>query len=171
MSTVTYRPNGAGTNTDITYQEPFSTSHYDKVDEESPDDSTTYVYTFNITYLVDTYNFANPSETGIIDSIAVYFRSKTIFAGNTGEAKAAIYVGSTLYYGSEENITSTWANFSNTWTTNPATSAAWTWSDLNSLEIGVALKSAANQGVCCTQVYVVITYHPSGGSYAVALGL
>lgn len=170
MSTVTYRPNGAGTNTNITYQEPNSTSHYDKVDEASPDDATTFVYTTSTSYQADTYAFANPTETGIIDSITVYFRSATYWAG-TGYAKAAIYVGSTLYYGSEETLSSTWATFSKTWTTNPGTSAAWTWSDLNALEIGVALKYASGGAADCTQVYVVITYHAAGGSYAVALGL
>jgi len=43
--TTTLRPNAAGDETDITYQEPSSGAHWDKVNEEAADDFSTYVYT------------------------------------------------------------------------------------------------------------------------------
>jgi hypothetical protein len=41
----TIRPDGAGDETSITTQFPDELYHYDKVDEESSDEDTTYVYT------------------------------------------------------------------------------------------------------------------------------
>lgn len=172
MSTATYRPNGAGTNTNIEIQYPASTAHYDKVDEASKDDDTTYVYTGSATYRLDTYAFANPTETGIINSITVYAacaRSSSC----TGKAKVAIYTsGQAAQYGSEETLGTSYVTYEKAWTTNPWTSAAWSWSDLNALEIGVSLKGDDSTYVVkCTQVYIVIDYSAGGGSYAVALGL
>ena len=166
MTTVTYRPTAAGTYTNVASGD---TPHWDAVNEVSADDNTTYISTSSASYQVDTYNFANPTQTGTINSITLYFRCAA--ATGTDYGKAAIYVGSTLYYGSEEAVTTSWTTKSKTWTTNPATSSAWSWSDLNSLEIGVALKKGSAV-VMCTQVYLVIDYTATtGGSYAVVLGL
>ena len=170
MSTVTYRPNAAGSNTAISSQEPSSTSHYDKVDDVTADDNTTYIWTFSLSYELDTFNFANPSETGTISQITVYARCAR---NSSAYAKIAIFTsGQAAAYGSEITLTDSWVTSNYTWSTNPWTSSAWSWSDLNSLEIGVALKAGSGGASFCTQVYIVITYiTPSGRSYAKVVGL
>ena len=55
MATETLRPNGAGSQTGIGAQEPASGSHYDKVDESTADDDTTYVYTTSSSSVSDLY--------------------------------------------------------------------------------------------------------------------
>jgi len=44
MATEILRPNAAGDETTIASQYPDSGAHWDKVDEETPDNDTTYVY-------------------------------------------------------------------------------------------------------------------------------
>ena len=43
MATETLRPNANGSTNDL-YQDPGTGSNYDKVDEETPDGNSTYVY-------------------------------------------------------------------------------------------------------------------------------
>jgi hypothetical protein len=73
--TETLRPNATGDDTNIAQQYPSSGAHWDKVDEATADDFTTYVSTNSTTYQRDLYNM--PSHTtpaGRIDSITAYFR-------------------------------------------------------------------------------------------------
>ena len=73
MSIETLRPNAAGDVTDIAYQEPNSTAHWDKVDDSgTSDESTTYVYSEYSTIKRDLYNLPNPSCVGPISKIKVY---------------------------------------------------------------------------------------------------
>lgn len=165
MTTVIYRPNAAGTTTNITSG---GSTHWDQVNEVGDGAG---IYTNSTSYQLDTYNFANPTETGTINSVKVYVKLYTDTSG-TSYGKAAIRSGATDYYGSEESVTSSAATYSKTWTTDPATSAAWTWSGINSLEIGVSLKYASGSYVNCVKVYVEIDYTAAAGSsYAIALGV
>ena len=159
-----YRPNGDGTYTNIASG---ASPHWDQVNEAGDGSG---IYTNSVTYEYDTYAFADPTETGTINSVTVHIRCFTDTAG-TSYAKAAIRSGGTMYYGSEESVTSTTTSFSKTWTTDPKTSAAWTWSNLNSAEIGVSLKYGTGSYVNCSQVYVEIDFTRIGGSYARAIGL
>jgi len=162
MPTAIYRPNADGSYTNIWY--PSGVSHYNLVDEDVSDDFTTKVYSnINDTY-VDTYNFANPVERGIINSVTVYVRCCSD-SGVFAYSKPSIYTsGQTIASGSLVQILNTWSNVSNTWTVNPWTSTAWTWKDLDSLEIGVGLYYSSGPGyIYCTQVWIAIDYTPAAG--------
>lgn len=168
--TATYRPASAGSNTNCS-QEPATGANYDKVDEESSDGSTTYIYRTANTYAVDTYNFATPSETGQIASIAVH--ALVCSAGyKTTYQKLALYIGSTVYYGSEKSTSSiSFSEISETWETNPADSGAWDWSDLTDLQFGIALKGTGTYLAACTRIWLVITYNKAYGNFARVVGL
>jgi hypothetical protein len=75
-------------------------------------------------------------------------------------ARAAIKTNGTVYTGSEESIIGdTFVSKSYQWTTNPNTSSAWTWSEIDALQIGADLKTFYDHDdVELTQVYIEVNY-------------
>jgi len=160
MSTLTLRPNAAGDETSITYQWPNSTYHWDKVDEVTPDNDT-YVFVEASSYKRDLYSLPDhTTESGTINSIKIYFRCHSDDVTHC-RAKPSLKSDSTVTDGTEITPTQgVWTTYSETWTTNPADSAAWEWADIDALQIGVSLYGYADdgKGSFCTQVYVVVDY-------------
>ncbi len=155
----TLRPTAAGDTTGISSQEPDSGAHWDKVDDETADDLSTYIYTSSTSYEIDLYNISNHSEgAGTINSVTVFSR----FSGDTGRtgyAKAIIKTHDMTYEGNAESQTgTTFADESYTWTINPNTSSAWTWNEIDALQAGVSLRGSSGYNAYCTQVYVVVDY-------------
>lgn len=138
---------------------PGSGSNYQMVDEVSADEASTKntKYEGN-TDLHDSFIFPATSGTGTINSITLNARF------NSGDAEGAytlfVRVGGTNYYSS--NCTpqpTSWTTFNKTWSTNPDTSSAWTWSDLDSLEAGYRHRYGSSlQWIQCTQFNVSIDY-------------
>ncbi len=175
-NSLTIRPNGAGSETSISYQYPDSGSHYDKVDEETADDDSTYVWTPDTaSWERDLYALEDTSQTGDIEKIKVYWRvecSNPIIcdACAMGQAsKPSIRTHNTTYDGSETDhydACNSYYTYSREWTTNPYTGNAWTWDEINSLEAGANLYADSDAGYArLTQVYVEVyygTYQTSG---------
>ena len=172
------RPNGAGSETSISYQYPSSGSHYDKVDEETADDDTTYVWTDTNTLERDLYALQDTSQTGDIEKIKVYWRVECYGAEQADlcdeaqASKPSIRTHNTIYDGSQTShgyAVDTYYTYSQEWTTNPYTGNAWTWDEINSLETGVNLYSSGLEAgeARCTQVYVEVYYstYPTSGSF------
>jgi len=152
------RPNAAGDITNIKYQDPTSGMHWEKVDDVTPDGDSTNIWQYqgsaNTNY--DLFNLPSPSASGTINFIKVYAHCKESFSGS---AKIKIKTGGTEYdNGSSLALTSSWTNYSHQWDTNPATGLAWTWDDIDNLQIGVALGGASYNISYCTQVYVAVEY-------------
>jgi hypothetical protein len=161
MAIETLRPNAAGDETSLS-QYPASTYHWDKVDEATADDNTTYVYTTAASYQRDLYNLpAHSVGSGTINSITIYFRIAINYSGTTVYAKPSQKSGTTVTDGTEVTRTGaiTYLTYSQTYTTNPATGVAYTWDEIDALQIGVCLKSGI-YGISarCTQVYVEVDY-------------
>jgi len=57
------------------------------------------------------------------------------------------------------NSPSSYTNWSESWDTNPVTGIAWTWEDIQNLQIGIAIFEIQGSGTC-TQLYAVVTYLP-----------
>jgi hypothetical protein len=154
-ATETLRPDAAGDETSITSQQPSSTFHWDKVDEVSADDSTTFVYTSSASYLRDLFNFpAHSIGSGAISSVTIYFRIEGVTG--TGYAKPSQKSNTTVTDGTEVSQGSTsWSTKSQIYYTNPATGSAYTWPEIDNLQVGVSLKNCS-----CTQVYFVVNYTP-----------
>ncbi len=106
------------------------------------------------------------SYVEIIEGVTVYVQTRH----NASSAKACLKTYGTVY---EENVGgySAWTTLSHTWTTNPYTGKAWTWDEINALEIGVALNHAASSPVWsdCTQVYAEVKYSLDGVQNVVTL--
>ncbi len=158
MATLVLRPNAAGDETAIPSQEPTSGAHWDKVDEATPDNDTTFVYNLTTSYLRDLYNIPDhTTEAGTINSVKIYFRCGS--GGANSYAKPSLKSDSTVTDGTEVNIAAgTYTTYSQTWTTNPADSGVWAWADIDALQIGVSLKGATSTAGQCTQVYVEVDY-------------
>ena len=159
MAVETLRPNAAGDTTDIQAQYPVSTFHYDKVDEAVSDGDTTYVYIYSddAWSKYDLYNLPSHSiGSGTINSIKIYCVCKE---WGVAYCRIKLKTGGAEYdNGSDLALTSSWVSYSNQWNTNPKTSSAWTWTDIDALQIGVYLKGEAATAGYCTQVYVEVDY-------------
>jgi hypothetical protein len=160
MATEILRPNGTGDVTNITSQYPASTSHWDKVDEASADDLTTYVYTTDASRLYDLYTLSNHVGSGPINSVKIYHR-----IGGDGSPGAnfrpVIKTEGSIYYGGWHSPgTSSFITYSDTWLTNPYTSSAWTWEQIDALQVGSEVyrsQSGSYEGRC-TQIYIEVDY-------------
>lgn len=174
MATETLRPNAAGDECNIDGQlgcdSCASDGHYACVDEVTADDFTTYVKTNSATYLRDLYNLPASSGSGTISKITVYFRCYGKVTGMN--FKASIKSDTTVTDGSEKTLATdyTFETFSQEWSTNPADSAAWEWTDIDALQIGVSIHGDGSSYAVCTQVYVVVDY-TRGANAAVSIGV
>jgi hypothetical protein len=167
MSTLYLRPNAAGDETNIAPQYPGTGAHWDKVDEETPDDLDSYVYTVSAEYQRDLYHLGDTPQTGTINWIKVWIRCMK--AWGASYAKTAIKTGGEVFDGSEVTL-GEWENYSTQYTTNPQAGGAWTWEQLNALQAGVSLKDISALGAFCTQVYVEIDCIVTASS-SVAIGV
>ncbi len=131
------------------------------VREVTSDNNKTYVYRSG-SYATDAYAIGDVTATTCrIASVAVYARAMKTSSGGTGLLRTVIRIGSTNYQAPETAVTNTWAMYSDSWATNPATGVAWTWADIDNLQAGVSLYSSSGSfSTRCTQVYVVVTYAP-----------
>jgi len=78
-------------------------------------------------------------------------------------ARTAVKTSSGTYYGAETTLTTSWNSYSTVYSTIPGTANPWTWTEVNGLEAGVALrKPAAGNTSHCDQVWVVVDYTPPG---------
>lgn len=131
-------------------------SHYPLIDETSKDETDYVAGVFTGAWQTDIYGFTNhSSESGSISSVVLKYYTGLGAAGSyTAIAKGAIKIGSTTYYGSEFTPPSSVTLHSDTWNTNPATSAAWTWSEIDDLLAGVSLYSTKTDWSNFSTIYV-----------------
>ncbi len=161
MSTETLRPTANGDKIEIPSQNPDSGSHYDKVDDVSPDDAATYIYVLSsstTSWVRDLFQLSDLTSDNVIESIKIYFRARE--TGGTGNARPCLKIDSSEYEGTIIQLTTSWATYSQTYSTNPKTGEAWTKDEVNSLQVGVDLRIVATDlpyASDCTQVYVVVT--------------
>ena len=155
------RPDGTGDLRQIASQYPLTGAHWDKVDEESHDGDTTYLHTkAKNDWEKDLYTIPDHSEgEGTILSITVFMVAKAEITPLQTSAIPLIKTNENLYYGTEQTVTADYDMYWHQWDTNPFTDEAWTWEEIDALQIGVALRKAFNnRETMCTQVYVSVNY-------------
>jgi len=155
------RPNADGTETGWT---PLSGSdNYAMVDEAVADDDTSYLYqTVYDTWTGDLYTLPVHSEgSGTINKVTVHFRWRDNGAASNA-VRAQIRTGGVTYEGDTETSPNdnTYHNYSHEWATNPG-GGAWTWEQIDALEVGVDGWRPTGNAPVCTQVYVEIDYVPA----------
>jgi hypothetical protein len=170
MSVLILRPNSDSQKDQIPST---GTDHYVLVDEETLSE-TDYCYN-NLTTdgagLTDMYAFPNhTSESGTINSVTVKLYAKYILTGtNAGTPKVAPRIKvATQYYWENFNLTDTTQLYSKAWTTNPYTSKAWTWQEVDDLLAGDTLYMSGNdkdyKRPYCYQLWVEVDYTAGGGA-------
>lgn len=157
------RPNATGDDTELPTQYPESGEHWDKVDDETPDDGDTYVSTEGSNHwerdLYNVSNYASAGGTETINNVTVYFRFAAGGSYNV-RAMAEIKTHGEVFSGDTEVHNGTdFVTMPHQWTNNPATDEPWTWEEINDLQAGVTMKGKnKNKPALCTQVYVLVNY-------------
>jgi hypothetical protein len=171
MSTLTLRPNedsyrGMGVSG--------GADHYSVVDETTINEAD-YVFVDGGTSsqtLYDIFGFPNHStESETINSVTVKAYCKKVVEGtdaNNVTIRMVIDISGTRYFGSANNLTTSTALYSHTYSVNPATSSAWTWTNIDDLKAGLELTSHRtdknnNVDSHCYQLWVEVDYGEGGG--------
>ncbi len=154
-ATLTLHPSGSAASDNATY---YGGTAADALD--SSDGDTSYGQSVNDS--TDLYlEVDDSSKTNPINSVTVYAVAKRSGGNSTNNAfRIGITTNSSSYFDSGHDLTGTsYVTFSgDTYTTNPQSSAAWTWSEVNSLVAIVNSLTSTDFNV--TELYVVVDYTP-----------
>jgi hypothetical protein len=167
-ATEILRPDGAGDVTKLDEAFPKETQHWDAVNDTTPDEDSTYVLAKK-NWKYDLYSIADHTAgSGTINYVKVYMRCRGTDTPTQESAQVVIKTYDTEYRGSYETVTTSYADYSKQWDTNPKTGSAWTWEEIDALQAGVELRDAkGGQHTRCTQVYVEVScnaYYQSPGT-------
>src|SRR4030043_35807 len=129
MTVATFRPNGDSGTQGLAIFPASPTTHYDKVDEAVLDTGDG-VYSYNDpSYIIDRYTLVDhTAESGAISNVTI----KAVCQG-TGYVKLGVKIGARDYGLTQQALTGSPVTYSQSFDTNPATSVAWTWSDIDAL--------------------------------------
>jgi len=163
QQTLILRPTGPGSETAIDTQYPVSGAHWEKVDEATTDDDSTFIENKNgepYTHQRDLFALQNHTTTsGIIDKVAITVRTMNCAPGDVihvaCKTHGAVYDynlggGQSVYYYDSHEMQ-----------VNPHTEAAWTWEEIDAMEAGISLGGSvySPDWSRCTQLYVEVYYH------------
>ena len=152
LLTETLRPNGVGRFARLSAYPP-GARNWDCVNDIISDEDSTYVQGTQ----TDLYGVQDHTGSGTIRSITVLVRCRV--RSGTASARTAMRTYATNYFGSYVALSTSYSDYSTVYATNPSTGLAWSWSEVNSLEIGVGLRTGGRRSsVCCTQVWIVVTF-------------
>ena len=159
MATHTLRPN-ADTSADTDWQDlPVAGDDYEKVDEASADDDSTYVYTSNsVSWLNELFELPDTLPAGPISNVRVYFRARLEASSSDFCIRARVQTGGVKYSGTETQLTTSYVDYYYDWATNPGTGEAWTNAQVDGMYAGVYGIAPSGGTIRCTQIYVVVTY-------------
>lgn len=155
-ATLTIRPNTQGYYSGWTnFGCSSGTSEWQCVDE-NPANTTDYLYTSSKN-VYESFAFEDTGlTTETINSVTLYFYGQK-YSDTRYRFQPLVRASSTNYLGSLISLTSSYASYSQTYTTNPATGSAWTIAQVNGLEAGMKSYST-NYGGKIAQVYAVVDY-------------
>jgi len=136
------------------------TGHFDRTSDLSDNSG---VEITGSTIIKETENLTNFNEFGIINSITAFMRAKA--SGSGGPEKTVIIwrTNSTDYESSSNNINrNNFTNYSETRVVNPYTGLAWTWSEINALEIGSRATNLGNsEKIQVSEFWIEVNYTPT----------
>ena len=157
-----FDPNAAGGETLITDQYPASGAHWDKVSETSPDGDSTYVTTDSNNWEEDLYNIEDHSTqtaAGTITYVKIYAEARVTANATQSNLYIHIKTNGVEHNGSEQTLTLSYATYSYQWNNNPQTGQAWTWDEIDILQIGVGIRRPdVAEYTRVTQVYAEVGF-------------
>jgi hypothetical protein len=124
------------------------------------DGDASYVQCPSTAYAFDLYEADDPADTTCgIASVTLHFSARRFVKDAHG--KAAMRTHGALFEGPEETLVDDYTEFTEQWTTNPATGSPWTWQEIFGIEIGIGLRSTkATHSPRCTQVWITVQATP-----------
>lgn len=144
-------PNASGCATQLT---PVGeTNNWECVDDprDVPDDDATYVYSKVTNEKYDLYNIPNHipladgTQTGTINYVQIYNRTKSDGMAQHADGIFKLILTddacSNIYKSSDIDLVTSYNTYNNIWTVNPRTSTAFTWTDIDNLQIGTECNS------------------------------
>jgi hypothetical protein len=112
------------------------------------------------TWYKDTYTIqVSDYQSGTINSVTMYYR--VALSDTADKAHRVIRIGSNNYNGDDKNQTG-FHTYSDILTVSPATGLAWTWSEINSMQVGVEMQGNSALFIeRCSYIYIVVNVTPS----------
>jgi len=165
MATVTLRPSSDSTIVECLIYPTTPTTHFDKVDEETPNDDTDYVYANTTGVFRDLFNkLASGIPTGsTINSVTIYNRIRCIPGeyGEYGYCYTLLRSGTTDAQGGPEQ-SSVWATVNTVYNNSPFTGVPWTIAEIDAMLIGTRLYGIQYGEFPteerCSTVWIVVDY-------------
>ena len=152
MAILTLRPSRAGISTQWL---PSSAPNWECVNEVVASDVD--FVDIRDTNKIDYYTLPyHTIESGVINSVTVYVRAVT---SSNGNVYIAVYTHGTGYFYIQTTTTS-YGLKSTVLTTNPSTNNAWTWAEIDFLQVGEKTASGSYESRV-SQVYVEVNYTPA----------
>ena len=164
--TETLRPDGAGDETGILERYPDTgEENWEDVDDANGHDGDSTYVMRNAGWQYDLYSTANyTTGAGDINYVKVYLVARATGVPNREGAHVHIKTNGVAHDGPLEWLTQSYATYSYQWDNNPETTQAWTWDEIDALQIGLGLRGSRTSGPGagrysrCTQVYVEVNY-------------
>jgi len=150
------RPDGAGNYTQWT---PSAGSNWQNVKEVTADDGTTYNEKAGNLDYKDSFSFGNTSGSGTINYVRIYARYYSTHA--EGAWTLFFRISGTDYYSSNctQPSVASWQDDYKQWATNPNTSSAWQWAELDAIEAGYRQRYGGSYMTAVyTQIYIEVNY-------------
>lgn len=130
----TYFPDADGTYLDFVPNT--GSTHYTQVDDNPPDDDTTYVSAASSGDR-DSYDYPNVAP-GIIKGIQINQYCRKSGSG-LSQVKPLVRSGGSDYAGAAQTVVASYFDFTTLYDENPDTSAAWTATEFNAAEFGTEI--------------------------------
>ncbi len=152
MTVIRLNPNGVGT-----YYEWTDGTQYSTVADDND-----YTYITKNAPSRNTFDIESPTvpqeNRGAINSVTVYARVK-IYGGIKCMFGRVFVTGGSYYQYLSEITNTSYEWKSTTLATNPKTGNAWTWNDLETLEIGVSIDVPATPITYVSKIYAEVDYN------------
>ncbi len=169
MSVYEYvKPSAPGDLTEIESQTPDSGEHWDKL--LTKDGDTTKIHTINATwqndlYLIDITDLPSGIERCSFDYVRVYLYTRFIAPcppwPEEPRAEGIFKTHGIVYpSGNWFQPMATYTDIGRSSTTNPHTGEAWTWDEIENLQIGVRLHCDGIYEVACSALQIRLYYTP-----------
>ena len=147
-----------------------SSNYYLLVDDgESHDSDATYIsgrkqYS---NYVYADFGLSNPVRFGTIDSVELHVIAKKTSSAITGYLDRYITTHGAIYGTYDAKVTTSYVDYTNTWSKNPKTGVAWTWDEVDAIMATVGLAvSSPYYYVNVTSIYIKVNFTPPAGAGA-----
>ena len=136
--------------------------HYGRTSDQS---DNTGLRVVGSTTLKELLNLENASQTETINSVTAYVRAKASGSDPPEQLKILWRTHSTDYESGDLSVSRTaFTDYSEQKTTKPNTGSAWTWDEVNALQIGARASAlASGETIWVSELWIVVYYTIAGG--------